>query len=260
MASGTAISLAVSDQPQTPGFAELIVNAKVELYACLQLLAERARFITGATWAAIALREGDEFIYRAASGSAGPEIGSVAGVRAAEVSHSNELRSGGKALIVTVIRESRTAGFFELTSGSFEFSDRDLQSIVRLSEMVVTALDHMEAAEHSEYVILSATAEPAKPEISLLWHAPEGATVNPIRESKPIRPDAAVVRTCQSCGFPVSQDRSICFDCEDRHGKASPAPGLFQTEKSESWISVHGYTIASIAVTAIVAAIIYWLR
>jgi hypothetical protein len=33
-----------------------------------------------------------------------------------------------------------------------------------------------------------------------------------------------------------------------------------QQKEDESWISAHGYTIASLLVSALVAAIIYWLH
>jgi hypothetical protein len=39
-----------------------------------------------------------------------------------------------------------------------------------------------------------------------------------------------------------------------------PAAALFATEAEESWISTHGYTIASVLVSALAVAIIYWLR
>jgi hypothetical protein len=35
---------------------------------------------------------------------------------------------------------------------------------------------------------------------------------------------------------------------------------MFTLEKQESWISAHGYTVASLLVTALVAAVVYWLR
>jgi hypothetical protein len=35
---------------------------------------------------------------------------------------------------------------------------------------------------------------------------------------------------------------------------------LFAKQKEESWISAHGYTIASVLVSALAVAIIYWLR
>ena len=47
MAPGTAAKLAPDP---TSGFSDLALHAKVELYACLHLLADRARFMTGADW------------------------------------------------------------------------------------------------------------------------------------------------------------------------------------------------------------------
>ena len=259
--ASSATSLAVAKPGAAcSGFAEFVVSARVELYACLQLLAERARFVTGADWVAIALREEEGFVYRAAAGTTGPELGSPASIKPLEVTQPDKSQTGKNSLIVSVIRDSRTEGFIELFSRELEFSDHDLQAVVRLSDLAATALDHMQAAERSEQVILAAK-EPLKAEISLLWHAPEGEQPNLSRNPKPV--DLALgsnVSTCQSCGFPVSQGRTICFDCEDRLGTVPPAPGLFHSERPASWLSVHGYTIASLAVTALVAAIIYWLR
>ncbi len=76
------------------------------------------------------------------------------------------------------------------------------------------------------------------------------------------------VHTCAGCGFPVSGRRTLCLDCE-KHGDdprndptlaAHPPVEMFATEKEERWISAHGYTIASLLVTALAAAIIFWLR
>jgi hypothetical protein len=261
MGSSAATSLAVAPQPGAgSGFADFVLSARVELYACLQLLAERARFITGAEWAAIALREEDQFVYRAVAGSAGPEIGSEASIHSTEASQSDQPRSAAKSLVVTVTRDSRTEAIFELFSGGLAFSDADCDSATRISGLVTTALDHMEAAERSEEAILSAKQRP-KPEISLFWHAPDGGQQSLDPDSNPVDPaPGSSVRTCQTCGFPVSQGRTICFDCEVRLGKALPAPSLFDSERAPNWISVHGYTIASLLATALVAAIIYWLR
>src|ERR1700694_2673953 len=148
MAHSAATQMAVTDQSSGPlGFADLVLSARVELYACLQLLADRARFITGATWAAIALFENKEFIYCAAAGSSAPVIGSAADIKVLEPNKS--IGADGKRLVVAVTRDSKAAGFFQLVSEAAAFSDYDLQSIVRLAEMVGTAIDHMEAEEHS---------------------------------------------------------------------------------------------------------------
>src|SRR5438874_8068094 len=131
MAHGVATSLAVADpQYGLTRIAGHILDARVELYACLQLLADRARFITGATWAAIALHERNEFIYCAAAGNSAPVIGSEFNVKTLRPEQS--LGADGKSLLVTVIRNSRTVGFFQLFAETAKFSDHDLQSIVRL--------------------------------------------------------------------------------------------------------------------------------
>jgi hypothetical protein len=53
-------------------------------------------------------------------------------------------------------------------------------------------------------------------------------------------------------------------DCEthqhDTRNDPSPTSELFVLEKEESWINNHGYTVASVLVSALAVAIIYWLR
>ncbi len=49
--------------------------ARRDLEATLQLLADRAQYITGASGAAIALREGQHIVCRASSGHSVPELG-----------------------------------------------------------------------------------------------------------------------------------------------------------------------------------------
>jgi predicted cobalt transporter CbtA len=54
----------------------------------------------------------------------------------------------------------------------------------------------------------------------------------------------------------------MCVDCEERGTPSATMARLLaarQTE-DESWLSAHGYTIASVVVSALVAAIIYWLH
>lgn len=265
MAHGVATPLAVADQQSgLPRLADQILNARVELYACLQLLADRARFITGATWAAIALHEGNEFIYCAAAGNSAPVIGSEFNVKTLRPEQS--LGADGKSLLVTVIRNSRTAGFFQLASESAEFSDQDLQSIVRLSEMVATAINCMEAEQASitdEHPVVPAlVAQPPKPAAPVLWHAPDGSASGTSTKSSIASDPAVSVYACESCGFPVSRGRSMCVDCEERGTPSASMARLLtaRQKEDESWISAHGYTIASLVISALVAAIIYWLR
>jgi hypothetical protein len=251
---------AAEHKPKRSGPTDLVLTARVELYACLQLLAARARFVTGATWAAIALHEGSKFIYRAAVGEHAPEIGGEANLKPGDALelHPN-VQARGKFLVARVAGNGKTEGVFQLVSGRAEFSQDEIDSIVRLAEMVSTALEHMHAAEHSEEVILTAASERLQREIARSWHAPEGPEVSTYRNSKSVEPHVpASVRTCEGCGFPVSHGRNICVDCEERGGARSSR--LFTPEAHESWINAHGYTVASLLVSALAAAILYWLR
>jgi hypothetical protein len=265
MAHGVATPLAVADQrSEFPGLADHALNANIELYACLQLLADRARFITGATWAAIALHERNEFIYCAAAGNSAPVIGSEFDVKTFRPEQS--LGADGKSLLVTVMRNSKTAGFFRLFSETAKFSDHDLRSITRLADMVGTAINCMEAEQNSiadEHRSLPAlVTQSSKPAVPVLWHAPDGLGSGASIKSSSASDRAVTVYACESCGFPVSRGRTMCVDCEER-GSASATMARLLTvtqKKDESWISAHGYTIASLLVSALVAAIIYWLH
>jgi hypothetical protein len=265
MGQSVATPLAVADQhPGLSGLADRVLNARIELYACLQLLADRARFITGATWAAIALHERNEFIYCAVAGNSSLVIGSEFNVKTLRPEQS--LAADGKSLLVTVIRNSKTAGFFQLFSETGKFSDHDLQSIIRLADMVGTAINCMEAEQNSiadeHPSVPSLVAQPPKPSVPVLWHAPEGFVSGASTKSSSASDFAVSVYACESCGFPVSRDRTICVDCEERGTPSASMARLLTTgpKKDENWLSAHGYTIASLLVSALVFAIIYWLR
>lgn len=261
MAQGTATKLALAPPvPASPVCAEFVLSAKVELYACLQLLVERGRFLTGADWVALAMREGNRFVYRVATGQDAPEIGCEANIGPEEVGQSKP-GPAAPSLIVPVVCDSTTEGYFQLVSNELEFGEYDLQAARRLSELAGTAIEHMRAAEHSEEVILSELKNQSKFEIPLSWHVPDGVEAKSV-EKKPgsNRIVESNVRVCQSCGFPVSPGRNTCMDCEEHGGAARVVPALFSGEKSESWMSAHGYTIASLLITALAAAVILWLR
>jgi hypothetical protein len=50
-------------------------------------------------------------------------------------------------------------------------------------------------------------------------------------------------------------------ECEQKSDiPVSTPPELFSTQNQENWISEHGYTVASLIVSALAAAIILWLR
>jgi hypothetical protein len=172
-----------------------------------------------------------------------------------------------------LLKDERVVGFFELAPGACAFGDADIEAVTRLATMASTALEHLDAAEHTESLI--AEAEPEKPAPrwrSVLWHAPEAAPAQ--THAAEALPSAAPadIHPCTIFGFPVSGVRTVCVECDAhrddpnydprRNLKADPNPAaeLFALQRQESWIEAHGYTIASLLVTALTAAIIYWLR
>lgn len=139
-------------------------SARRDLEATLQLLAERAQFITGASGAAIALRDGDRVLCRASSGSAAPELGSYldlsVGLSGQSVRMRAPLRCDDTAsdprvdrescrrlgiaslAVMPILRDGDVFGIFEVFARKPRaFQERDLAALERLREMVNTALD-----------------------------------------------------------------------------------------------------------------------
>jgi hypothetical protein len=146
--------------------------AQRDLDAALQLLADRAQYITGASGAAIALRRDgrNDMLCRASTGSNAPELGALLST---EFGLSGESVRTGKALrcddaerdarvnrevcrqlgiasvvVMPVVHDDVVLGVFELFSGqAHAFGDRDITAIKRLSDMVETAVRMALAAQ-----------------------------------------------------------------------------------------------------------------
>jgi putative methionine-R-sulfoxide reductase with GAF domain len=151
-----------------------------ELDSTLQLLVERAQYITGATGTALALPQGEEMVCRASAGSSAPAVGARLQVRSGltgeSVSRGQLLRCDnaetdprvnleacralGIASIVVLPLLRRTGeirGLFELFSDHpYAFEERDLIALERMAALTLTALDLAEERQ--------SLAAPAKPE------------------------------------------------------------------------------------------------
>jgi hypothetical protein len=172
--SGRA-SLDPTKEPRFPGEdggRSLAQMADGDLDAALQLLADRAQYITGASGAAIALRRGEhsDMLCRASAGTSAPELGAILSM---EYGLSGESVRTGRALrcddaetdprvnrevcrqlgiasvvVMPIVSERQVLGVFELFSGKPDaFDERDLAALQRLSEMVETAVQHAVAAQ-----------------------------------------------------------------------------------------------------------------
>jgi hypothetical protein len=126
--------------------------------------------------------------------------------------------------------------------------------------MVSTAIDHRNAAIEAESRIFEQLSA-VSPAVPSLWHAPASyPQESSEQKNSPVVSSPAEVHKCGSCGLPVSYGRKLCVDCEQKIDVAHQPAEILTTPAHESWISAHGYTIASLLVTALTVAIVYWLR
>jgi putative methionine-R-sulfoxide reductase with GAF domain len=155
--------------PGEDGGKSLAEMAERDLGATLQLLAERAQYITGATGGAIALLDGEVMVCKATAGTSAPSVGTQlqvnSGLSGESVRTQQTLvcedastdtrvnRESCEALgiasvvVMPLLREGLVIGVFELFSDRpHAFSERDLTALERLGSMVHTAIDCAAAA------------------------------------------------------------------------------------------------------------------
>jgi GAF domain len=139
--------------------------AQRDLDAALQLLTDRARYITGSSGAAIALRRAgkNDMLCRASTGSNAPELGTLLstefGLSGESVRTRQPLRCDdvqrdarvnrdvcrevgiASVVVMPVVHDDEVLGVFELFSGRANaFGERDVFALQRLSQMVETAV------------------------------------------------------------------------------------------------------------------------
>src|SRR5208282_26438 len=163
------------------------VLAETELDSALQLLVERAQYITGATGTALALPQGDEMVCRASAGSSAPAVGARLQVRSGLTGESilrrqllrcdnaeadprvnlEACRALGIASIVVLPllrRNGEVRGLFELFSDHpYAFEERDLVALERMAGLTLTALDLAEQRENSAPAPRRASEAPEEP-------------------------------------------------------------------------------------------------
>jgi len=253
-----------------------------ELDSALQLLVERAQYITGATGTALALPRGQEMVCRASTGPSAPAVGARLQVRSGLTGESiarrqllrcnnaetdprvnlETCRALGIASIVVLplVRSTgEVRGLFELFSDHpYAFEERDLVALERMAELTLTALDLAEQRQKSASAPVprqepEKPAEPLSeplpelpteplPEVSTASSAPEAPAI-PVNVALniPLKPEVAeptvppaeapvmpspapaavpeamlLSQKCASCGFPISEGRTRCLDCEKK--------------------------------------------
>jgi len=177
--------------PGEDGGHSLAEMAQRDLDAALQLLADRAQYITGAAGAAIALRRTgkNDMLCRASTGPNAPELGALLStqfglsgesVRTRQLLRCDDAERDARVnrdvchqmgiasvVVMPVVQDDEVLGVFELFSGKVNaFGERDLTALQRLSEMVETAVRLAQAAEElPERLKTEPAAESASEEI-----------------------------------------------------------------------------------------------
>lgn len=245
---------------------------EAELNSALQLLVERAQYITGATGTALALPQGEEMVCRASAGSSAPAVGARLQVRSGLTGESisrrqllrcdnaeadprvnlETCRALGIASIVVLPllrRDGEVRGLFELFSDHpYAFEERDLIALERMADLTMTALDLAEQ-RHNSLPAPSSRRDPEKAIETTTVRDAQPASIVPIQvppnnpsfpgfaepallpaETPVLSPSLALasesatvpeamlrVQKCDSCGFPISEGRTLCLDCEKKN-------------------------------------------
>jgi GAF domain-containing protein len=196
------LSSALRMGSDSPG-RSLAEMAQRDLDAALQLLTDRAQYITGSTGAAIALRRSgtNDMLCRASSGSNAPELGTLLstefGLSGESVRTRRPLRCDdaerdarvnrdvcrevgiASVVVMPVVHDDEVLGVFELFSGrAHAFGERDMSALKRLSEMVETAVKLAQAAQGipERWIAedkIEASAGVAAPQVSQLDDFPQ---------------------------------------------------------------------------------------
>ena len=139
---------------------------EIDLEPAIHIIAERAQALTGATGAAIALRQGEEMVCRARTGRTAPDLGvrlqTEAGItadcvrtgevvlcpdteRSPSVDLANCRRLGVRSVLAAPLRHYRKMlGVFEVLSVTpYAFDNRDIATIELFSSTIVAAMSRL---------------------------------------------------------------------------------------------------------------------
>jgi putative methionine-R-sulfoxide reductase with GAF domain len=229
--------------PGEDGGKSLAETVRGDFHAALQLLAERAQYITGALAATIGLYQDGELICYACTGLAKQkageriEIGSglaEESIRTRRILRCNDTMADPRvnpeicrkfgissAMVMPLVRGQHVIGVFELFSGhTGAFEEKDLTALERLGEMVETAVEQSEPATETPQETFFEEELPL-PEVETvpLQLDPNATVIVAAGAEKTTVDDGPLLErgtigNCNKCDFPISGYRRLCVDCE----------------------------------------------
>lgn len=204
--------------PSEPQPAAPVEEPVTDLDTALQALAQKAQYVSNATGAAIALREGPDVVCRAASGSSAPDRGARLQVKTgltAECWRTGELmrcdnamtdsrvdlescrRLGIDAIIIAPIHCGKSlAGVLEIFSAhAYSFQERDVETVKALAEEIGNLLE-----QGDPLPAMAAATEAPVPDLALPSQ-----------------------NTCPNCGAKLDSDAVFCTACGSFQESTPPA-------------------------------------
>ena len=222
-----------------------------ELAATLQLLVERAQYITGATGTALALPQGDEMVCRASAGASAPAVGArlqvKSGLTGESISRRQLLRCdnaeadprvnleacralGIASIVVLPLlrKDGEVRGLFELFSDHpYAFEERDLIALERMAALTLTALDLAEQRETQPSTASSGGGNSA-PVVTQIVAAEESRSTvqpSPAHAAKPEpAPDSALPAALDSGRIFATKPDAIQSGRDEVAVSAPPSP------------------------------------
>jgi putative methionine-R-sulfoxide reductase with GAF domain len=298
-AEGESSSQIPVDHEKQHGLAEI---ADRDLDVTLQLLVARGQYLTGASAASIALRQGDAMICRARVGQIAPQPGAQSqidsGLIAESVRMQQTLRCDhaetdtrvnqercralgiASAMVVPLVHEQEVIGLFGfLSDRASAFEQRDAEAIEHLAELIQTAIQNAGAVRRGAEEMAESQPnvhahEPLTAQGGTLHAAVAGHSIESTAQDQslptpePLRATPIKIHTCASCGFPVSEGRRLCVDCEaaeDRNQDGTLRPSsvvlaqLGET-REPSWFRANIYTIGMVIVFGLTLVFLLWSR
>jgi hypothetical protein len=142
-------------------------------------------------------------------------------------------------------------------------------ALERLGEMIHTAVEHANAAKRIAGNIADPLASREKTgEATEAWTSPENTSLSP-----PAATGLFAQRACPICGFPISEARTFCQDCEAEEARAlalasadlavpagAVAPAGLSRASQPSWLRGHIYLLAILSIAAATLVLLLWAR
>ena len=206
-------------------------NPESELNSILQLTAERAQYITGASASAIALKKGPELVCCAATGTIAPDCGArlemksgliAECIRTAEVLRCDNAdldprvniescrRLGIESVVVMPLyQQNELIGIFELfASHAYAFQERDIQTLKGMAAGVISALNQVGARRNG-------LESPPQNDVSagISSSLEENSAIESTSQLL-IIDDSRLQGVCKSCGALIDMEAAICPQCD----------------------------------------------